>query len=86
MARFSERTKRLNRVREANAFASFMPIAWIVGLAGLIGLAAIGVDYAAHGRWEEGLFITCAVATAVPVLVLLIRFLRGHFSTQLRDQ
>jgi hypothetical protein len=86
MGRFSERTKRLNRAREANAFHSFMPIAWIIGLAGFIGVGALGVDYSIHGRWEEGVFIACAVAAAVPLLVLLIRFLRGHFSTQLRDQ
>ncbi len=85
MARFSHRPKRLGRQRESHHWRSIMPVAWIVGLAGAVGMGAITLDYSIHGRWEEGAFIASAIAASVPVLTLLFRFLRGHFSDQLRD-
>ena len=63
-----------------------MPVAWLLGGAGAIGIAGLGVDYYIHGRWEETFFIAAAVLAAIPLLLLAVRFLRGHFSSRLRDE
>jgi hypothetical protein len=85
MGRFSTRSKRLDRQRESHTCHTIMPVAWIIGLAGLIGMGALGLDHQIHGRWEHGMFLLCAAVTAVPILFLLFRFARGHFNTKLRD-
>lgn len=85
MGRFSHRSKRLERQRESHTCHTIMPVAWIIGLAGLIGMAALGLDHQIHGRWEHEVFLVSGVVTAVPFLFLLFRFVRGHFNTKLRD-
>ncbi len=85
MGRFSHRSKRLDRQRESHTCQTIMPVAWIIGLAGLIGVAALGLDHQIHGRWEHEMFLVCLGAIAVPVLLLLFRAARGHFNASLRD-
>lgn len=86
MGRFSHRTTRLERRRESQILGTLMPLAWLVGIVGAIGMAAIGVDYAIHGRWEEHVFIGSAIVATVPFIVLAYRLVRGHFSSELHDQ
>lgn len=86
MGRFSHRTKRLERRRESQIAGTLMPLAWLLGIIGVIGMAAIGVDYSIHGRWEEGVFIASAAVAAIPFAVLACRLVRGHFSPELHDQ
>jgi hypothetical protein len=85
MGRFSQRSKRLDRQRESQTCHTIMPVAWIIGLAGLMGMGALMLDHRLHNRWEHEIFLVCAGATAVPFLLLLFRFVRGHFNAKLQD-
>ena len=71
---------------ESEAFARYvMPLCWLLGFTGLVGVIGFFLDSMAHGRWEDGLFKTCAGITALPFVALLVRFLRGHFAARIKD-
>ncbi|MEY4300409.1 MAG: hypothetical protein RIR25_1645 [Verrucomicrobiota bacterium] len=85
MARFDDRTKRIKRRMESDAFARYvMPTCWLVGFAGLVGVLAILFESMVHGRWEDGMLKTCAGVAALPLIALLVRALRGHFARRIR--
>jgi hypothetical protein len=86
MPRFQNRTKRLERRRESETMGALMPVAWLIGGAGALGMAILGVDYLVHQRWDETFFGIAAAVAATPLLVLLIRLLRGHFNPRLREE
>jgi hypothetical protein len=86
MPRFRHRTARLERRRESETFGALMPIAWLIGAAGVIGLGGLGADYFIHGRWHDGFFTAAAGLAVIPLLLIAIRFLRGHFSSRLKDE
>jgi hypothetical protein len=88
MARFSDRTKRLTRRQESDAFRHYiMPVSWIFGLAGLLGLGALwiaaGLDL--RNAADSSAFAVFAALLAAPVLALLLRVVRGHFYSDVRD-
>ena len=84
MARFSHRSTRLARQRESAAFRTvLMPVSTLIGVIGLLGVALILFDNLVNQRWEaEAVAVTAAL---LPIMLLLYRWLRGHFNRQLEN-
>lgn len=86
MARFDHRSLRLARQRESAVFRHFvMPVSILVSAVGLVAMLLVLLDYRVNDRWESETFIAAAGATALPLLVLLFRWVRGHFNRQLEQ-
>jgi hypothetical protein len=88
MSRFSDRTKRLTRRQESDAFRFYiMPVSWIFGLVGLLGLGSlwISADLDLRKVTDSAAFAVFAALLGVPLLVLLLRFVRGHFHAAVRE-
>ena len=86
MARFTHRPTRLARQRESSAFASVvMPISFLIGIIGILAMLLVIFDHRLNQRWEAEAFAASAVATALPLTLLLFRWLRGHFNPGLKN-
>lgn len=86
MARFADRTKRLGRRREQQVFSDIiMPVAWVAGFAGLLGMGVLGAAYLMKAVWLSEAFAVFGVAACVPVLMVVLRAARGHFSRELTE-
>lgn len=86
MGRFDDRTVRLSRRQESDAFRNYVvPVSWLVGFAGFLGLGALWI---ADG-WEEmpvsPLFPVLCVLFGAPVATFLLRLARGHFCQDIRE-
>ena len=77
---------RLARQRESEAFRQLvMPCSTLIGFIGLIGMVLVSLDYHLNQRWEATAFAASAGATALPIIIFLFRFVRGHFNRQLEN-
>lgn len=86
LGRFADRTKRLARRQESDVFRFYlMPIAWIVALAGLLGLAALWVAEGMKNMTQSPVFPVFATLFIAPALTALLRALRGHFHPAVRE-
>ena len=86
MTRFSHRMTRLARQRESEAFRQFvMPCSTLIGFIGLIGMVLVSLDHHLNQRWEATAFAASASAAALPFIIFLFRFVRGHFNRQLEN-
>ncbi len=86
MPRFSDRTKRLTRRQESNAFRHYiMPVSWFLALAGLLGLACLWLAEGMSALRASPALPIFASLVIAPMLVLFLRFLRGHFNAAVRD-
>ncbi len=86
MARFTHRSKRLARQRESSVFRSvLMPIGTLIGFIGLLGVGLVLFDHLLNNRWEAEAFAASVTAALVPVALLLLRWMRGHFNSHLSD-
>jgi hypothetical protein len=86
MARFSHRNTRLTRHRESETFRQFvMPISTLIGLIGLLGMVIVALDHHLNQRWEAVGFAASASAAALPFILFLFRWVRGHFNRQLEN-
>ena len=84
--RFADRTKRLARRQESDVFRHYlMPIAWILALAGLLGLVALWVGEGTKIITESPVFPVFATLFSAPALTALLRFVRGHFHPAVRE-
>ena len=84
MARFSQRNLRLARQRESETCRSvFMPISTLIGFIGLLGMVIVALDHHLNQRWEHVGFAASATAAAIPFVLFLFRWTRGHFNRQL---
>ncbi len=84
MARFSNRTLRITRQRESATFQHYiMPASSLISLAGVLGVLLVIFDYRINERWEPTAFAAAASAALLPVALLLYRWIRGHFNSQL---
>ena len=85
MARFSNRSIRLSRQRESYVCRQYlMPVSGLVGLVGVLAMLVVFLDYQLNHRWEATAFAFGATAAAVPVIIFLYRWMRGHFNRQLQ--
>jgi len=81
MARFSNRNIRLARQRECEACRCYlMPLSTLIGFVGLLGLVLVALDHHLNNRWEATAFAASASAVALPFLLFLFRWVRGHFN------
>lgn len=86
MARFSQRNTRLARQRESAVFRSvLMPLSTLIGMIGLLAVALILFDHLINKRWEAEAFAAATTAALLPVALLLYRWMRGHFNSQLEN-
>lgn len=60
-----------------------MPVSTLVSAVGLVAMLLVFLDYRVNDRWESEAFIAGASATALPLVLLLFRWMRGHFNRQL---
>lgn len=86
MPRFSQRNTRLQRQRESDVFrTALMPISTLIGFIGVLAMLVVYLDYALNRRWEGEAFAVAVAAAALPLLLFVIRWVRGHFNRQLRN-
>ena len=84
--RFADRTKRLARRQESDTFRHYlMPMTWIVCLAGLLGLAALWVGEGTTNMTQSPVFAVFAALFGAPALTGLLRVVRGHFHSAVRE-
>jgi hypothetical protein len=85
-SRFADRSVRLQRQQESRTFRVFlMPPAWLIGLAGMAGLAAFGIEAKLSGTASSEGLRASAAATAVPFVLAAVRLVRGHFNRDLTE-
>jgi ABC-type xylose transport system permease subunit len=84
--RFRDRPKRLARRAEREKFDRMvMPAAFIcVPLAVAILLAA-GLSYVIYGLFPREIFGLGMAVLVIPLILLVFRFMRGHFSSSLHE-
>ena len=81
MGSFDGRTTRLARRQESEVFADYvMPVSWVVGLVGLLGLIALSFS------GNSSLVPIFAAFFAAPFVMLLVRLSRGHFHKDIREK
>ena len=86
MARFTHRPTRLARQRESEVFRGvLMPVSTLVGFIGLLAVALILFDHLINNRWESEAFAVSVLAAILPVVLLLFRWMRGHFNPELKN-
>lgn len=86
MARFSHRPKRIARRNESEKFERLvMPAAFMCFPIGVALLIGAGLAYAIHGSLVVEMLVIGALVFAVPGILQIYRFLRGHFSSQLEE-
>lgn len=84
MARFSHRNTRLARQRESSAFRTvLMPLSTLIGFIGVLAMLVVYLDFALNRRWEAAVFAAAVAVAALPVVLFLFRWMRGHFNRQL---
>ena len=84
--RFADRTKRLARRQESDVFRHYLvPIAWILGLTGLLGLVALWMAGGTEAMTHFPAWPVFAPLFAAPVLTALVRVVRGHFHPAVRE-
>ena len=84
--RFADRTKRLSRRQESDVFRHYlMPVTWILGLAGVLGLFCLSVVEGAQAMTHSTALPVFAPLFAAPFLTALVRVVRGHFHPAVRE-
>jgi len=86
MARFSHRPKRISRRTEREKFErAVMPAAFIcLPIAAAIIIAA-ALSYLVYGDFPREIFGLGIAVLAIPFVLTVYRFLRGHFSGSLDE-
>lgn len=85
-SRFPDRAVRLRRQEESRVFDRLlMPAGRLIGLAGLAGLVVFGCEIIFFDAEVVAGFRASVGALAVPLVLLIVRFVRGHFSPDLRE-
>ena len=86
MGRFDDRTTRLARRQESDAFRNYvMPTSWLLALAGLLGLVLVlTADGLEQMPASPAFPILCGLFTA-PAATFLLRLARGHFHRAVRE-
>ena len=84
--RFHERPKRLERRAERDMFAKFFsPIGLLCLGFSALALLMAGIVYLSTGAFPPGSLPMALAILAIPLIVVLIRFARGHFNRSLDE-
>ncbi len=62
-----------------------MPIGTLIGFIGLLGATLVLFDRLLNNRWEAEAFAMAVTVALVPVALILLRWMRGHFNRQIDD-
>lgn len=86
MARFSHRPKRISRRSESERFERVvMPAAFLCFPVGVALLVAAALAFLIYGNVGLEMLVLGAAVFAIPGVLHIYRFLRGHFSRQLEE-
>ncbi len=84
--RFHDRPKRLARRTEREKFErSVMPAAFICLPVAVAVFIAAALSYLIYGEFPREILVLGLAVLAVPVVLFLYRFVRGHFSRSLDE-
>jgi hypothetical protein len=84
--RFKDRPKRIARRTEREKFErSVMPAAYICLPLAVAVFVAAALSYLIYGEFPREIFVLGVAVLAIPVVLLLYRFARGHFSRSLDE-
>ena len=84
--RFRDRGRRLSRREERNLFrGKLLPIAWGLSSIGMIGLFIVIVQYLAHGEWLRQLVGLSVLLTFLPLVLIILGWVRGHSNHDLEE-
>ena len=84
--RFRDRPKRIARRTEREKFErSVMPAAYICLPVAVAILVAAALSYLVYGNFPREIFVLGLAVLAVPFVLLVYRFVRGHFSKSLDE-
>jgi hypothetical protein len=85
-ARFHDRPKRLARRTEREKFErSVMPAAFICLPVAVAVFIAAALSYLIYGEFPREILVLGLAVLAIPVVLFLYRFVRGHFSRSLDE-
>ena len=83
---WNNRGERIGRMQERDQFGKvFMPLVYFVSFAGLLVMAWQGINKMETGQWTRDLLVTGQLLFLAPVPAWLFRFVRGHYSSKLKD-
>ena len=84
--RFSDRAKRISRRGERDQFGLYVvPIMWMLGLLGFTGGIFSALHYLVAGEASWPAYLLAAVPLLSALLMLLFRFVRGHYNSALEE-
>ena len=84
--RFSHRPKRISRRAERDQFGFYVvPIIWLLGLLGFTGGVFSALHYLVAGAANWPAYLLAAVPLLSALLLLLFRFVRGHYNSALEE-
>jgi hypothetical protein len=84
--RFRHRPKRIARRTEREKFErSVMPAAYICLPVAVAVFVAAALAYLIYGEFPREIFTLAVAILAIPVVLLVYRFVRGHFSRSLDE-
>lgn len=83
---FSDRETRIQRREERNLFRRrLLPLAWVLCALGMLGILASWMHLLIYEQWPyhvSGLFVALV---ALPFILIIIGFLRGHYNHRLHE-
>lgn len=86
MARFSHRPKRISRRSESEKFERMvMPAAMMCLPFGLAVLIGAGLAHLIYGSLAVEMLVLGGAIFAIPGVLVVYRFVRGHFNRQLDE-
>jgi drug/metabolite transporter (DMT)-like permease len=84
--RFRDRPKRIARRTEREKFErSVMPAAYICLPVAVAVFIAAALSYLIYGEFPREILVLGVAIVAIPVVLIVYRFLRGHFSKSLHE-
>jgi hypothetical protein len=86
MGRFDDRTTRLARRQESDAFRNYvMPVSWLFGFSGLLGLGALWMADGWAKMPASPVFPVLCGLFGAPAATFVLRLVRGHFHPAVRE-
>ena len=83
---WNNRGERIGRMLERDQFGRvFMPIAYLICVAGLLMMAWQGINKVETGQWSRDVLVLGQLFFLMPVPCWLFRLCRGHYSSRLKD-
>jgi drug/metabolite transporter (DMT)-like permease len=84
--RFRDRPKRIARRTEREKFErSVMPAAYICLPVAVAVFIAAALSYLIYGEFPRDILVLGVAIVAIPVVLIVYRFMRGHFSKSLHE-